>query len=81
MSNEEEVVEIEYSCDSTGNHKAPITACLDVQKRKFSSLSKAIPFIEECSYVYNLDALFINAKQEDIPVSLQGLVCNSLTCN
>lgn len=81
MVNEEDPVEVEFACDSSGNHKAGISQCVDSKKRKFSSLNKAIPFIEECSYVYNLDELFMGVPEEKVPTSLQGIVCNALTCN
>ena len=72
-------VEVEFACDNHCNHRAPVHSCTEAKVRKFSSLTEAIPFIEECSYVYNVDELMQNVPLEKVPVSLRGKVCTALT--
>lgn len=79
MADLNEPVEVEFACDNFCNHKAPVHLCTEAKTRKFSSLTKAIPFIEECSYVYNADELMQNVPLEEVPISLRGKVCTALT--
>jgi hypothetical protein len=51
---------VEYTCDGDLNHKAPISECITSNKKSFNSELKAVSFINECTFVYNLSAI----KQE-----------------
>ncbi len=48
---------IEYACDGNGNHKTPVSECIRSEKKEFNNSSDAKKFIDECSYVYNIDEL------------------------
>lgn len=49
-------LEVEFACDDIGNHKAEMVDCTTSQVKECDSEEEQRTFIEECTYVYNLDS-------------------------
>lgn len=43
------MIKIEYSCDRTGDHRAPLEDCVVSRTQTFDNLDDALNFFEECS--------------------------------
>ena len=57
--------EVFFGCDNDGDHKAPISECINTEKLEFSSIEEAESFIIECTIVHNLDEVI-----DPVPVEL-----------
>ena len=53
---------VNYACDSDGDHTTPLTECTTSQEKEFKDVNTMLKFINECSYVYNLDDLLGKIK-------------------
>ncbi len=60
--------DVEYACDSNGDHRAETHECVDSRIKTFACWKAAQSFINECSYVYNLDELLETAPEEDLEI-------------
>jgi hypothetical protein len=56
-TNSSNTININYACDPEGDHTTSISKCVDSKTKSFDKNDKEgiLKFIEECSYVHNLE--------------------------
>jgi hypothetical protein len=62
-------IKVHFMCDASLDHTANMSDCITSSMREFDSLIGAQSFIDECTYVTNLDELFGVVPKEKV----QGL--------
>jgi hypothetical protein len=62
-------IEIEYACDSEGDHKAATSECVTSKIKTFSKddVAGIDKFISEASYIYNLDKVLGAVNRKLVP--------------
>ena len=57
--NSSNTIDINYACDPEGDHTASISTCVDSKTKSFDKNDREsiLKFIEECSYVHNLEEI------------------------
>ena len=68
--------QVEYACDSNGDHTALMADCTDSNVISFDNESEKLNFIAECTHVYNLNEALGNEKRVPNPNPVINSIAN-----